>query len=31
MIPRDDFDRYDVALTTAARLARAAVEALLAG
>lgn len=31
MIPRDEFDRYDVALTTAARLARAAVEALLAG
>lgn len=30
MIPRDEFDRYDVALTTAARLARAAVEALLA-
>lgn len=31
MIPRDEFDRYDVALTTAARLARAAVEALIAG
>lgn len=31
MIPREEFDRYDVALTTAAGLARAAVEALLAG
>lgn len=30
MIPRDEFDRYDVALTTAARLARRAVEDLLA-